>query len=170
MHSFRKFAAYGGLAFVLAIAMATALVACGSATPPAAPQPEHDPTVTPAPQAAFHIVRIPTEGRFSEPVECWDREKRPMFTVHYLHGTVSANNHPREPLGRGRHGEQLEYASRSQYEPALRDLDDDTTGIMGTRTYMLGVPGERVLVESPPPYNYGKACFVGQLTDARLPP
>ena len=157
------------------VALAAFLVACGSATPPASPQPEHDPTATPAPQAAFHIVRIPTEGRFSEPVVCRHID-RASFTVRYLHGTISEDDWlggaHQKPLGRGRYGEYLQYSSPTHSEPATHAIPDYDMGLIGSRIYVLGVPSERVLVSGPKPgqLHSDGACFVGQLTDARLPP
>ncbi|MCY4557616.1 MAG: hypothetical protein OXF79_14780 [Chloroflexi bacterium] len=149
------------------VALAAFLVACGIATPPASPQPEHAPTATPAPQAAFHIVRIPTEGRFSEPVKCQDHGGRASFSVEYLHATIPHDDwHGRrdsEPMEvRGRYGERV---------VVRHNTHDDTYELVGSRLYVYGLPSERVLVNSRKDHNYAKfACFVGQLTDARLPP
>ncbi|MCY4557614.1 MAG: hypothetical protein OXF79_14770 [Chloroflexi bacterium] len=124
----------------------------------------------------FYVVRIPTQGRLAEPVECHGAD-RASFSIEYLHSTISGEDwrggQLSEPLGRGHYGEHLRPGS-SIHELQLGYHvgplhQDDRVLVVGTKIYAHGVPGERVLVKAPTATSRDR-CFVGQLTDERLPP
>jgi len=197
----RKFAASGGLAALLAVAMAV-LVGCSStmpmtppptpttpppdgyawtleaavatmeARPPApAPQRKYAATIALPQPEDFYVIRIPTEGRFSEAVKCHNRGEYESFAIEYLHSTVPfeewhepAPNTQRSLIGR--YGENLKVTHRPG-----PDSDPGEYELTGTKIYVRGVPGERVLVMAPPLSGYRQtSCYLVTLTDEPLPP